>query len=420
MEYVADELGVAVLKLPALQRELSPRADAAAILALREHHPRTPTRRPPHPHREGRARPAGSPPSLAGRARPRAVVHTYHGHVLSGYFSRRGSASSGSIERLLAHATGTLGRRERRGARRPRRASASRRQSRFAVVPYGFDLPAWSDGRRRGARADPGRAGARRGDVRRRLGGQADRDQAAARPRPHAAAAASTSASTPCSCSWATARTGRRSRRSRASSASPTAAGSSASSSGCGSGTPPFDATLLTSANEGTPVVAIESLAAERPVVATRAGGTATVVRDGESGFLRGGRRHRRAGAGGSPSSRAIPSCAPRLGRHGAADVRARFATARDGGRARRPSTGGCSAMKVVHVHKLTGVSGSESHLLALLPALRAAGHRRALPGPRRARKRRAAVLRAPRRAGRPVPAACAAARTSAPAWRVT
>ena len=30
--------------------------------------------------------------------------------------------------------------------------------------------------------------------------------------------------------------------------------------------------------------------------------------------------------------------------------------------------------MKVIHVHKLTGVSGSEGHLLALLPALRAAG----------------------------------------------
>jgi len=30
--------------------------------------------------------------------------------------------------------------------------------------------------------------------------------------------------------------------------------------------------------------------------------------------------------------------------------------------------------MKVLHLHKLTGVSGSENHLLALLPALRAAG----------------------------------------------
>ena len=30
--------------------------------------------------------------------------------------------------------------------------------------------------------------------------------------------------------------------------------------------------------------------------------------------------------------------------------------------------------MKVLHLHKLTGVSGSEGHLLALLPALQAAG----------------------------------------------
>ena len=30
--------------------------------------------------------------------------------------------------------------------------------------------------------------------------------------------------------------------------------------------------------------------------------------------------------------------------------------------------------MKVLHVHKLTGVGGSEGHLLALLPALRERG----------------------------------------------
>ena len=47
-----------------------------------------------------------------------------------------------------------------------------------------------------------------------------------------------------------------------------------------------FDALLLPSANEGTPVVAIEALAAERPVVATRVGGVPDVVDDGESGFL--------------------------------------------------------------------------------------------------------------------------------------
>ncbi len=47
-----------------------------------------------------------------------------------------------------------------------------------------------------------------------------------------------------------------------------------------------FDALLLPSGNEGTPVSAIEALAAARPVVATRVGGVPDVVRDGEDGFL--------------------------------------------------------------------------------------------------------------------------------------
>lgn len=47
-----------------------------------------------------------------------------------------------------------------------------------------------------------------------------------------------------------------------------------------------FDTFLLTSANEGTPVVAIESLAAQRPVVSTRVGGVPDVVEDGQDGFL--------------------------------------------------------------------------------------------------------------------------------------
>jgi glycosyltransferase involved in cell wall biosynthesis len=47
-----------------------------------------------------------------------------------------------------------------------------------------------------------------------------------------------------------------------------------------------FDALVLPSLNEGTPVSAIEALAAGRPVVATRVGGVPDVVRDGEDGFL--------------------------------------------------------------------------------------------------------------------------------------
>src|SRR5262249_17306645 len=54
-----------------------------------------------------------------------------------------------------------------------------------------------------------------------------------------------------------------------------------------------FDALLLPSANEGTPVVAIEALASRRPAVATpggggpaRVGGVPDVVTDGVEGFL--------------------------------------------------------------------------------------------------------------------------------------
>ena len=89
-----------------------------------------------------------------------------------------------------------------------------------------------------------------------------------------------------------------------------------------------FDATLMTSANEGTPVVAIESLAAGRPVVATLAGGTGTVVNDGETGYLAAigdtdVLAEKLAALARDPELRAS------IGQRGAADVRSRFATER-------------------------------------------------------------------------------------------
>lgn len=47
-----------------------------------------------------------------------------------------------------------------------------------------------------------------------------------------------------------------------------------------------LDVLALTSLNEGTPVTAIEALAAEVPVVATAVGGVADVVREGQTGML--------------------------------------------------------------------------------------------------------------------------------------
>jgi glycosyltransferase involved in cell wall biosynthesis len=89
-----------------------------------------------------------------------------------------------------------------------------------------------------------------------------------------------------------------------------------------------FDGMILPSVNEGTPVSAIESLAAGRPVVATRVGGVPDVVDDGEDGFLV------------DPGSTAQladrleqlardPALRARMGEHGAGRMGARYAVAR-------------------------------------------------------------------------------------------
>ncbi len=71
-----------------------------------------------------------------------------------------------------------------------------------------------------------------------------------------------------------------------------------------------------------------------------------------------------------SPATR---SCAGGSGNAGAEDMRTRFTVDRmaDEIDRRLPPS---APVRVLHIHKLTGVSGSEGHLLALLPALRARG----------------------------------------------
>jgi len=75
-------------------------------------------------------------------------------------------------------------------------------------------------------------------------------------------------------------------------------------------------------------VAAIEALAAERPVVATRVGGVPAVVEEGETGFLAADRDARAlaaalAGLARDPAQRA------RMGRLGAERMRERFGTER-------------------------------------------------------------------------------------------
>ena len=89
-----------------------------------------------------------------------------------------------------------------------------------------------------------------------------------------------------------------------------------------------FDAFLLPSVNEGTPVSAIEALASGTPVVATRVGGVPDVVRDGIDGFLvepgdTGAAANRLAELALDPDLRA------RLGESGRAYVRTRYSVDR-------------------------------------------------------------------------------------------
>ena len=89
-----------------------------------------------------------------------------------------------------------------------------------------------------------------------------------------------------------------------------------------------FDALVLPSSNEGTPVSAIEALAAGRPVVATRVGGVPDVVGEAEDGFLV------EPGATGDIADRLAqlardPELRERMGRAGRERVLSRYAVNR-------------------------------------------------------------------------------------------
>jgi glycosyltransferase involved in cell wall biosynthesis len=107
MDYVPSELGVHPLYIGSLQRNLSVLADLTALLRLvgliRSQRPDV-----LHTHTAKAGALGRAAALLSGRARPGVVVHTYHGHVLTGYFSPLLSRVFLGVERFLARGTDAL------------------------------------------------------------------------------------------------------------------------------------------------------------------------------------------------------------------------------------------------------------------------------------------------------------------------
>src|SRR5918911_155863 len=107
MAFVAEELGIRVERLEQLHREISPFRDAVAIarlaLLIRRMRPHI-----LHTH-TAKGGAVGRLAALrAGDARPPIVVHTFHGHVLRGYFDPLRTAGFRLLERGLATKTTAL------------------------------------------------------------------------------------------------------------------------------------------------------------------------------------------------------------------------------------------------------------------------------------------------------------------------
>ena len=321
-------------RLAALTREVSPRerrardrsrCAACSVLAG----PTCCTRIPRRP-----ARRVGSPRSLAGPARPRARrAHVSRPRALAATSTTGASASFRLIERALALSTDRIVAVSEQVrddlVALPRRAAARRSPS-STTASISTHASAGAAAARAG---EARRAGGRRRRVRRSAGPAGCRRSSG---RSISSASTARGARTACSCSPGTASCDRPSSSSPPSSACAERVRILGYVEDIGSWYGAFDAFLLTSANEGAPVVAIEALAAGLPVVATDAGGTRTVVDDGETGFLApigDVERARRAAARAARRSRPARSVSARPAR-----TDARAVLDRTHGGARRPT----------------------------------------------------------------------------------
>jgi glycosyltransferase involved in cell wall biosynthesis len=283
MASVSEARGVRIETLPALHREIGVLRDAQAIRRLAS---LIKQERPTilHTHTAKAGAVGRIAALLAGSARPPIIVHTFHGHVLRGYFNPLTTLGFRTLERWLARMTTALiavSPEVRDDLIRLQVAPASK----FKVIRLGIELDERTDStadvraetRRQLGIAEHafvvgwvGRMTAvkRTDDVVRALRGLVDRGVDAylclvgdGPDRDHLESYAHELGVVK-RCLFV----GYQEDVSRFYSA--------------------IDALLLPSVNEGTPVSVIEALAAQRPAVATRVGGTPDVIRDGVDGFL--------------------------------------------------------------------------------------------------------------------------------------
>jgi glycosyltransferase involved in cell wall biosynthesis len=107
MQFVAERHGVEVVRVDELHREISPLRDVVAAVRLARLIRRLqPEILHTHTAKAGAVGRLGA--LLAGPARPRIVVHTFHGHVLRGYFGPVRTGFFRLLERSLARVSTRL------------------------------------------------------------------------------------------------------------------------------------------------------------------------------------------------------------------------------------------------------------------------------------------------------------------------